>query len=296
VDRQLYVERWLLSVKAAAIAAGLAAHVRALDFKGGKFLAFEVRQENEALEIRYLKRWTGAGMVAAATGAAITQRVREVFQQQLKAHARLLQSGLRRFLRRSIHLLTALESAFLPDSDLPRRVDAALREVGGVSGARPAAVVRKRPGVLVKYEVLPAVAFREGPAIHFAGLSRGKLVDLSDLIKTTPPKEEDRPPPGQETGFRTVLIPPALAAAVGVELLAQAPQAPPAAASAGGGSGGPNALDAAGDVADVASHAACALSDASCPGDCGGCDVGNVDCSSVDFASVDCGGAPDCSF
>jgi hypothetical protein len=289
VDRKLYVERWLLTLKSAAVSAGLQAHVRALDFKGGEFLALEVRQENEALEIRYQKRWTGAGMVAAATGAGITTRVRQVHEQQLQQHARLLQNGLRRFLRRSISLLAALEAAFLHDAELPRRTEAALREVGGLSGAIPAAVVRRRPGVFVKYEALPGVALREGPAIHFAGMSHGKLVDLSDLIKTRPPAEEEKREPGQDTGFRTVLVPPGLAAAAGVELLA-AHQAPPAAA----GGGGPtvDAVDV-GDVAEAVGDAAtCALADASCPGaDCGLLDVSTIDCG-----SVDCGGAPDCSF
>ena len=69
MDKKLYVERWLLTVKTAATDAGLDAHVRALDFKGGQFLALEVSQGDEALEIRYQKRWTGAGQVATASPA-----------------------------------------------------------------------------------------------------------------------------------------------------------------------------------------------------------------------------------
>src|SRR4051812_7554484 len=55
VDKKLYVERWLLTLKTASTEAGLNASVRALDFKGGKFLAFEVSQGDEALELRYRK-------------------------------------------------------------------------------------------------------------------------------------------------------------------------------------------------------------------------------------------------
>jgi hypothetical protein len=188
VDHKLHVERWLLLLKTAATSAGFEVHVRALDFKGGNFLAFSVLQGSEALEVRYRKGWTGTGMVAAATGSAITAGVRQVHERLLQEHVGVLENGLRRFLRRSIDLLTALEFALKQETDLPRRYEAALREVGGVVGARFAAVVRRRPGLRVKYEVLPAVAISQQGLGRFEGLSRGQLVDLSHLIK-----KEQRP-------------------------------------------------------------------------------------------------------
>jgi hypothetical protein len=100
VDKKLYVERWLLTIKTAAADAGLEARVRALDFKGGQFLALEVAQGDEALEMRYQKRWTGAGQVAVATGAAITAQVRQIHEQLVKKHRRLLENGLRLLCRK----------------------------------------------------------------------------------------------------------------------------------------------------------------------------------------------------
>jgi hypothetical protein len=284
VDKKLYVERWLLLIKTAAVGAGLEARVRALDFKGGQHLALEVSRGNDALEVRYQKRWTGAGQVAVATGAALTAEVRQVHARVLGEHRRLLQNGLRRFLRRSIGLLAALESALRHDAELPRRYEAGLREVGGLSGARLAAVVRKRPGLLVKYEVLPAVALREGSVTRFAGLSRGRLVDVSELIKTQPAKAQEGREPGQNTGFRTVTVAPELAAAAGVELVA------PGASDEPSGASGPRPSPrlerpaktvGGGQTAVVVADAASAFADAAC--------------LAVECGNVDCSGVPDCS-
>jgi hypothetical protein len=270
VDRKLYLERWLLTLKTAAEGAGLDGHVRALDFKGGNFLAFEVHRGDEALELRYEKRWTGAGQVAVATEPGLTARVRQVHEQLLGQHRRLLENGLRRSLRRSIGLLAALESALRNDAELPRRYEAALREVGGLAGARFAAVVRRRPGLFLKYEVLPAVALREGNALRFAGLSRGQLVDISGLIKTESPRADQGSTPSGNTGFRTVVVAPELAAAGGVELIGEKKPPPKGRAKAqtGHAAGGTDAV--------VFLEGASCLADATC-------------------ASIDCGGVPDCN-
>jgi len=295
VDKKLYVERWLLMVKDALAAASLDAHVRALDFKGGKFLALEVHQGDEALEMRYQKRWTGAGQVAVATGATITAQVRQVHEQLLRQHRRLLENGLRRFLRRSIGLLAAMQAAFRDDAELPRRYETALRELGGLAGARMAAVVRRRPGLFLKYEVLPAVALKEGSAIRFAGLSRGQLVDVTGLIKTEASKPEEGREPGQTTGFRTIQTASQLPPKEGVELLAPGAAAVGAAAMLPPGAG-PGNEGGADQTAQVVSGKSSALADASCPnvacasGDCAAADWGSVDCG-----NVDCSGAPDCS-
>jgi hypothetical protein len=236
------------------------------------------------VEIRYQKRWTGAGQAAVATNAALTAEVRQVHERVLGEHRRLLENGLRRFLRRSIGLLAALESALRHDAELPRRYDAALREVGGLSGARFAAVVRRRPGLFTKYEVLPAVAFREGAFIRFAGLSRGQLVDVSELIKTQPTKGKEGGEPGQNTGFRTVTVAPELAAAAGVELVgadeadqpsgAAGPARPPRPER-------PARTGGAGERTEVVADAASAFA--------------NAACLAVECGNVDCSGVPDCS-
>ncbi|MCI0460034.1 MAG: hypothetical protein L0Z62_24035 [Gemmataceae bacterium] len=181
MDTKLYVERWLLILKAAAQSAGLQAHVRALDFKGGRWLAFEVRKGDAALELRFRKRRTGARRLVVATGAEIVGRVREVHARLLAEHRGLLENGLRRFLRRSLALLEALESAFLRDVDLPSRLQAALHEVKEASGARPAALARRR-ALPRRYEILPAAAFSQASATRFFGVSERRLVDLADLL------------------------------------------------------------------------------------------------------------------
>jgi hypothetical protein len=208
--------------------------------------------------------------------------VRQVHEHLLQQHVRLLENGFRRFLRRSIDLVKALEAAFGPESDLPRRYETALREMGGLSGARMAAVVRKRPGVLVKFEVLPAVALSEGDAVHFAGLSHGRLIDLSDLIKPESAAKLTPPPAGAETGFRTVVMPADVPARPqGVELVA-----PPADNTVAAAVTADALVEGAAEIVEAG---ACLLSDASCPGDCG------IDASAIDFGNVDCGGV-DCSF
>jgi hypothetical protein len=282
VDRNLHIERWLLSLKSQASAAGVEARVRALDFKGGSFLAFEVTHDGEVLEIRYRKGWAHTTRVVAATGPALAVTVRQVHEQLLQQHVRLLENGFRRFLRRSIDLLKALEAAFGPESDLPRRYEAALREMGGLSGARMAAVVRKRPGMLVKFEVLPAVALSEGGTVHFAGLSHGRLVDLSDLIKPDSAAKQAPRPAGTETGFRTVVMPADVPVKPqGVELVAP---------NRSNGIAAAVTADALVEgAAEIVEAGACLFSDAACPGDCG------IDASAIDCGSVDCGGV-DCSF
>jgi hypothetical protein len=192
LDAKLYFERWLLSIKVAATAAGLEAHVRALDFKGGQRLALEVRKASEALEFCYRKRRTGPHMVAAATGAEIVGRVRDVHQRVLAEHRKLLENGFRRFLRRSIRLLEALESALYRDVQLLPRALTALRDLPGAARARPAAVVRRRRTPAGRYEILPAAAVEQGSVIRFAGLLDGRLVDLCELL---PQRKTARPIP-----------------------------------------------------------------------------------------------------
>jgi hypothetical protein len=184
LDARLYFERWLLSLKAAATAAGLEAHVRALDFKGGKQLAFEVRKGNDALEICYRKRRTGAYMIAAATGAEIVGRVRDVHKRELAEHRKLLENGFRRFLARSIRMLEALESALYRDAQLLSRSSTVLRDVPGAGRATPSALVRRRRTAAGRHEILPAAAVVQGANIRFAGVVDRRLVDLCELLPT----------------------------------------------------------------------------------------------------------------
>jgi hypothetical protein len=182
LDARLYVERWLLTLKAAAGAAGLEGHVRALDFKGGERLAFEIRKAGEALEICYRKRRTGAQMVAAATSADIAARVRDVHTRVLAEHRKLLENGFRRFLRRSIRLLETLESALYRDADLLQRTMTVLSDIPGAAGARPAAIARRDHTLARRYEILPAAGLRQATSIRFMGVLEGRLVDLHELF------------------------------------------------------------------------------------------------------------------
>jgi hypothetical protein len=181
VDAKLYLERWLLTLKVAAGAAGLEAHVRALDFKGGVRLAIEVRKANEGVEIRYRKRRTGQHMVAAATGAEVVGRLREVHKRVLAEHRKLLENGFRRFLRRSIGFLEALESALYRDAEFLQRTATLLRDVTG-AGARPAALVRRRRTAAGRYEILPAAAIVQATGIRFLGQRDRWLVDLDEFM------------------------------------------------------------------------------------------------------------------
>jgi hypothetical protein len=126
MEKKLYVERWLLTVKAALVAAGLAARVRAVDRKGGKLLALEVRQGPSALELRYRKRRLGPRIVAATNSLEILAPVRRVFEKVLAEHPKLLENGFRRFLRRSIQVIQGLESELSKDAARLSRIAAAM--------------------------------------------------------------------------------------------------------------------------------------------------------------------------
>jgi hypothetical protein len=182
LDARLYLERWLLTLKVAAGAAGLEAHVRALDFKGGERLALEVRKANEAIEIRYRKRRTGPQIVAAATGAEIVGRLREVHKRVLAEHRKLLENGLRRFLRKSIRMLEALESSLYRDAEFLPRTATVLRDVSGAAAARPAALVRRRRTAAGRYEIQPAAAIGQADQLRFVGFRDGRLVDLDEFM------------------------------------------------------------------------------------------------------------------
>ena len=155
---------------------------------------------------------------------------------------------------------------------------------------------------------------RTSASSRFAGLSRGQMVDLSDLIKAKSTRKEPPRSPGSETGFRTILMPSDLPTKPqGVELLAPPAVAAGAAGATAGGmaatagaldvapviptpragkTGAAGALDIASDVvegaAEVVEAGACLLSDASCPGDCAAIDLSGIDCGSVDCGGVDC--------
>jgi hypothetical protein len=182
LDAKLYLERWLLTLKVAAGAAGLEAHVRALDFKGGERLALDARKANEAIEIRYRKRRTGPYMLAAATSAEIVGRLREVHKRVLAEHRKLLENGFRRFLRRSIGMLEALESSLYRDAEFLQRTATMLREVSGAATARPAALVRRRRTAAGRYEVLPVAAVAQAGNIHLLGLRERRLIDLDEFM------------------------------------------------------------------------------------------------------------------
>jgi hypothetical protein len=197
LDARLYVERWLLTLKAAAGAAGLEGHVRALDFKGGERLALEICKGGEALEMCYRKRRTGAQMLAAATSADIVARVRDVHTRVLAEHRKLLENGFRRFLRRSIRLLESLESALYRDAELLQRTMTVLSDIPGAAGARPAAIARRGRTLARRYEILPAAALRQGTSIRFMGVLEGRLVDLHELF---PKRGTDKAAPFHRDG------------------------------------------------------------------------------------------------
>lgn len=209
-DSKLYLERWLLELKAAATAADLEAHVRAFDGKGGRLLSLELRLGDEALELRYWKRRTGARRVAAATGPGIVARAREVHRSVEKQHRRVLENGFRRFLRRSIRMLEALESAFLREPDLLARFRESLIAAKASSATRPAAVARRSRRAPGGYELLPAAAVTRAAHIWFAPLLEGRFVDLSSLVR--PPKKKRE---GWDWGF----VDPLDAALDGIELV-----------------------------------------------------------------------------
>ena len=188
MDRKLYLERWLLELKAAAAAAGLETHVRALDGKGGRLLGLEVRRGDDALEFRYWKRRTSARRVVAATSAEIVGRVREVHASIEKERRRVLENGFRRFLRRSIRMLEGLESAFFREKDLLERFRARLTAAKAPPSTRRAAVVRRSRGAPGGYEALPAAAVARSAQIWFAPLLDNQFIDLSSLVR--PPKED----------------------------------------------------------------------------------------------------------
>jgi hypothetical protein len=287
VPHDLYLERWLLTVKIAAAAAGLTAHVRALDAKGGRLLALEMSQENEALELRYRKRLRGPRMVAAATSTAIVKPASEVFEKLLAEHRRLLENGFRRFLRQSRELLLQLEAAFARDAaGLRARVVSVLGK--GSEGARPAVAVQ--PGKRGQGEAFPAVARPLGYSYIFSVWENGRFIDLSWLF----PGDKDSSTMAVGTAGGLPPLPVVAASMKSVELsfptipptspAGGSPASAPAGAaltpgagstSGGGGMGANLTADFVGNVVEVVANAGSCLGDASCSG----IDLGGLDCN-----------------
>ncbi|MCI0377742.1 MAG: hypothetical protein L0215_09060 [Gemmataceae bacterium] len=276
MHKNLHLERWLLLLKKEAVAAGLEARVRALDRKGGRWLALAVRQSphpqplsqrargDNALEIRYYKRLVGPAMVAAATGPEIVGRVREAHERLLKYHRRVLENGLRRFLRRSIGLLQALETALLQDRELLKNADAALRRVPDAPvNLRPAAAARKKRGLGQGFEILPAAG------LPFFGIRDGLLVDLSllaPLSKKQSAQHAQHQPWGDWVGEAGVEL---VEAGIG----AVDPGAAAADTAASAAAGLADVAQVAGSAVDVVAQGGSACADASAGGiDCGGFD------------------------
>jgi hypothetical protein len=314
VYQKLYLERWLLLLKSEAVGRGLDAHLRALDYKGGKWLAFAVGERGGKgggrVEFRYRKRLTGPALAAAATDADSAERVRGIHEAVLNNHRGLLENGLRRFLRRSIRLLQALSDAFRSDAGLAARLDAGLREIdvalrqakGGPIEARPAAAARRAGR---GYEILPAACLltRKGPRL--IAIQAGRPVELAALV----PRPAERSSRAQKDAAAEPSWTLDLAGDMGIEALGEwgtelfgagserAPAVTGAdlagavgdmdvgaiadldgAAEAGAGLA-EGAAEAAGTAAEVVATSGSALADASCSGvDCGAVDCGGIDC------------------
>lgn len=181
MDRKLYVERWLLTVKQALVGAGLDASVRAVDRKGGRLLALEVRQGPGALELRYRKRRLGPRVVAAATSIEILAPVRRVLEKVLAEHSKLLENGFRRFLRRSLQVVQALETAFAKDPGMLERVATALGRQA--TAFQPALALQ--PGKRGEFQTHAAVARRRAGTrmgLDFYVWDMQRLLDLTYLL------------------------------------------------------------------------------------------------------------------
>ncbi|MCI0642357.1 MAG: hypothetical protein L0Y72_20755 [Gemmataceae bacterium] len=266
MNDKLYLERWLLLLKQEAADAGLEARVRALDRKGGQWLAFAVRQGSEALEIRYYKRLVGPALAAAATGAEIVGRVREVHAQVHRKHRRLLENGLRRFLLRSIALLQALESALLGDRELLKKAEAALQQAPKAPpNLRPAAAARKQRGLRKGFEILPAAG------LPFFVIRDSRLVDLSLFVPLSKKQSEEQVQQARHLPWGEWV------GEAGVELISAGSGAADAGAAvaetgAAVGAGMLEAAQVAGAAVDVVGQGGSACADASAGIDCGGID------------------------
>jgi hypothetical protein len=278
MSQKLYVERWLLLLKEHAVQSGLDAQVRALDRKGGKWLALALSQGSERVEFRYYKRVAGAAMAAAATGAASAARARAVHRQVLDGHRGLLENGLRRFLSRSMRLLETLERAFRDDVDLPRRLEAALAQIEPTLReqrleARPAAAARK-PKRFAPMEILPAACLHGAGRQHIFAVRDGQLVDLAALV---PLRRQPKDQPGEKESFTwwtlQQVADPGAGALVegGLELVTS--------------SGGAEALQAGatalGNLAQVGASAVEVAAESSA---CADASLGGLDCGAIDCA------------
>jgi len=157
------------------------ASVRALDKKGGRHLALELELGNEALELRAFKRRLGARLAAAGTSASMLPAVRSALERLLGEHPRLLEGGLRRFLKRAIQLVSALEAGFEGASKAAELARASLAPVRSTPQARACAAVRLARGFPRRFEAIPGFARRNGRA-DFAALVDGSLVTLTALV------------------------------------------------------------------------------------------------------------------
>jgi hypothetical protein len=327
VYQKLYLERWLLLLKNETVARGLDAHLRALDYKGGKWLAFAVgersgRGHGWRVEFRYRKRLTGPAMAAAATDADSAERVRGIHEAVLDNHRGLLENGLRRFLRRSIRLLQALSDAFRSDAGLAARLEAGLREIdfalrqakGGPMEARPAAAARRAGR---GYEMLPAACLstRKGPRL--IAIQAGRPLELAALV----PRPAKRSSRVQQDAADEPSWTLDLAGDMGIETLGEwgtellgagegrapaLPGADPAGADlAGADLAGADLAGAVGDVevgaladlggaaeagAGLAEGAAEAAGTAAEAIATSGSALADASCSGVDCGAVDCGG------
>jgi hypothetical protein len=306
MDRTLYLERWLLSIKMACLEVNLPAVVRALDFKGGSFVALELRQSNEALEIDYRKHLTGARFIVVATSVGLVSRLKAVHADLLRKHRRLLENGYRRFLKRSIRMLTALESAFTNDPGLMQRLQTAQSDVPEARNATPAALVRRVRGVKVQFEILPAAAVFTPTSVDFVAIVEKKLIEPWTLIpgedkQVAPPPTSPSPTnvttavPTRPSGVELVAAPAIAAGAIGTGVLlseaeraAQAAMPPPAVGPGIGEvvGGVLEGVATSADAVEVVATSASCLGDAACSApDCSGIDLSGIDCG-----GIDCGG------
>lgn len=182
VTQDLYLERWLLLVKKSAEAAGLKAIVRAVDRRGGRNLALEIELGDQGLELRCFKRRVGARVAAAATASTMLPPARAAIEHVLGEHAGLLEGGLRRFLRRSLQLLAALESGFELARNAAELSRANFPALTRAPAIRTCAAARLARGLPRKWEALPAFAARQGPHTGFLVLVDGRLGDLTRLV------------------------------------------------------------------------------------------------------------------
>ena len=294
--KSLNLERRLLDVKNQATASGLNAQVRALDFKGGDWLALKFVHNSKVVELRYRKGPTQARILVAGSDADLARRVRDLHLSLMRQHDKVLENGYRRMLSRAARMLEEFESRMLKDQEVLNRGLEFIRTEELGAAYQPALAIRSQGRRERNYDVIPAVVIPVDPVPEMAAIgSDGKLFDLSDLLRSQREERKDVKPSGSRNWNLVEGI--ADVGQVGVELIsdvvasfafssipgnaAKAAEQISEAATSGAAEitaeTAPQAFeaiaDAGGSAAEVVVQSSSCLGDAACAGaDCGGID------------------------